>query len=184
MFMDFLDLVKRRKSTRSFSEKDISEEDLKKCLEAARLAPSACNSQPWKFIVVRGKRQALAEAALSGIYSDVSGLNRFVREAPVIVAIVNEKMKITAGIGALLRDMDYSVLDNGIAGEHLVLQAAELGIGTCWVGWFNEKKVKELLAVPKKLKVLCLIAMGYPREEKEVSKNRKSLEEIASFEKY
>ncbi|MBN1521719.1 MAG: nitroreductase family protein [Candidatus Aureabacteria bacterium] len=184
--MKFLELIDKRKSTRSFTEKQIQEEDIIKCVEAARLAPSACNSQPWKFVIVRDreKKEMVAGAALSGLFTDAAGMNRLLREAGVIVALVNEKMKISARAGAVVKGTDYSLLDIGIAGEHFILQAAELGIGTCWVGWFNEKKVKQVLKVPKNLRIPCLIAMGYPKRDDETPKKRKPLDEIMSFDEY
>ncbi|MCK5706054.1 MAG: nitroreductase family protein [Candidatus Aureabacteria bacterium] len=184
--MDFLDLVKRRKSTRSFLKKDIPKENIETCIEAARLAPSACNSQPWKFVIVTDQqnKEKVVEAILSGIYTDRSGINAFIRTAPVIVAIVNEKMKLTARTGAFIRKIDYSLLDSGIAGEHFVLAATELGISTCWVGWFNESKLKKVLGVPKKKRITCLIAMGYAKNDSDKQKIRKEISEISSFEKY
>jgi nitroreductase len=183
--MDFLELVKKRRSVRSFSEREIAPGDIEKCVEAARLAPSACNSQPWKFIIVRGaKKDALAEAAASGLYTDAVGPNRLLRGARVIVALVREKMKLAARSGAFLKGTDYSLIDIGIAGEHFVLQAAELGIGTCWVGWFSEKRVKKLLGVPASRRVPCLIAMGYPNDLPEGPKSRKGISEITDYDEY
>ena len=117
-----------------------------KCLEAARLAPSACNSQPWTFVVVDdpGLKGRLAETAFSGVFS----MNGFVREAPVIIAVVSEKAKFLATVGNYVRDTRFYLIDMGIACEHLVLQAAELSIGSCWIGWFNEKAVKRILNIP------------------------------------
>ena len=184
--MDFFELVMKRKSVRSFSEKNITDSDLHKCVEAARMAPSACNSQPWKFILIKDKKkkEELVKAAVNGLYTDKIGPNKLLFEAPVIVALVVEKMKLTAKSGALIKGTDYSLIDVGIAGEHFILQATELGIGTCWVGWFNEKKVKKALQIPKYLRVPCLIAMGYPKNEMERKKKRKDLDQILSFDMY
>jgi len=184
--MNFFDLVAKRRSVRSFSDRTVSKEEIEKCIDAAHLAPSACNSQPWKFVAVCNdeKRGALAQAACKGIYTEKLGPNRLLFEAPVIVALVNEKMKLAARSGAVLKGTDYSLIDIGIAGEHFVLAASALGIGTCWVGWFNEKEVKKVLNIPRKLRVPALIAMGYAKEKNFPEKKRKDKNQIMSFDEY
>ncbi len=154
-----------------------------KCLEAARLAPSACNSQPWKFIVVDDKelKKRLCRAAFNGVYSVMS----FAGQAPVIVAVVSEKSKFLARVGGLLRDTKYYLIDIGIAGEHFVLQAGELGLGTCWLGWFNEGAVKSILNVPKDKKIDVLLALGYYDSEGVApGHDREPMSQIASFNSY
>ena len=185
--MNFFELVCKRQSVRSFSERKVALKDLEQCVSAARQAPSACNSQPWKFIITADEkmRKKLAEAAVKGIYTEKLGPNKLLCDAQVIVALVSEKMKLAARSGALMKGTDYSLIDIGIAGEHFVLQAAELGIGTCWVGWFNEREVKKVLNIPKKLRVPCLIAMGYSLEKANLKhKKRKDISEIMSFDEY
>ncbi len=110
------------------------------------------------------------------------GMNGFAREVPVIVAVVLEKMNLTARIGSVIKDKEYSLLDVGIAVEHFCLQAAELGLGTCIMGWFDEKKVKKLLGIKGK-RVPLLISLGYPAGESR-KKARKSLEEMSSWNQY
>lgn len=149
-----------------------------KCLEAARLAPSACNSQPWKFVVV-DEPELLKEMASAAAGM---GMNKFAAQAPVIVAVVLEKMNFTASIGSVIKDKEYSLLDVGIAVEHFCLQATELGLGTCILGWFDEKKVKKLLGIGNR-RVPLLITLGYAAGEHR-QKSRKSLEEISSWNKY
>ena len=141
--MDFLDLVRKRESVRSYSVTPVPRELINKCLEAARLAPSACNSQPWTFIVIDDPetKKKLADTAFSGIYS----INAFAREAPVLVVVITERSAYAAKLGAYFRGMQYNLIDIGIACEHFILQAAEEGIGTCWLGWFNERGVKKVL---------------------------------------
>jgi len=184
----FLKLCKQRISVRKFSDRPVEREKILLCLEAARLAPSACNSQPWKFIVVDDPqtKNDLVSSAFNGIYST----NTFAKKAPVIIAVVSEKSSFIASVGAFLRDTLYYLIDIGIATEHLVLQATELGLGTCWLGWFDEKAVKKILKVPDTKRVDILIAIGYPENPEEVShkqlkgKNRKPLEEISFFNSY
>lgn len=177
--MDFYDLIQKRQSDRRYdASRQVDRDLVMKCLEAARLAPSACNSQPWKFVVVDqpGLKGQMAEAAAG------MGMNRFATEAPVIVAVVLEKMNLTARIGSVIKDKEYSLLDVGIAVEHFCLQAAELGLGTCILGWFDEKKVKKLLGVDRR-RIPLLITLGYPAGATR-PKSRKTLEEMSSWNKY
>ena len=121
--MDFSELVKVRQSDRRYTSREVEEEKIGQCIEAARLAPSACNSQPWRFVVVddAALRSEIADAAAS------MGMNGFTAQAPVIVAVVLEKMSLTAAIGSVIRDKEFSLLDVGIAVSHFTLQAADLG---------------------------------------------------------
>lgn len=177
-FMELLDLIQKRQSDRQYEARPVDRELVVKCLEAARLAPSACNSQPWKFVVVDESQLVLqvGEAAAG------MGMNKFAKEVPVIVAVVLEKMNLTARIGSVIKDKEYSLLDMGIAVEHFCLQAAELGLGTCIMGWFDEKKVKKLLGIKNK-RVPLLITLGYPAGETR-RKIRKSLDDMSSWNKY
>jgi len=181
--MALLDLIKHRKSVRHFLDRPVEQEKIMMCLEAARLAPSACNSQPWKFVVVDDKqlKNKLCRAAFSGIYL----MNSFCKRAPIIVVVVSERAKFLARIGGLFRGTQYYLIDIGIACEHFVLQAEELGLGTCWIGWFNERAVKSILNIPKRKKIDILIALGYYAMEKVVSKHdREPIDKIASFNSY
>ncbi|HUV56006.1 MAG TPA: nitroreductase family protein [Dehalococcoidales bacterium] len=181
--MALLDLIKHRKSVRRFLDKPVEREKIMMCLEAARLAPSACNSQPWKFIVVddRQLKDKLCESAFRGIYS----MNTFCKMAPVMVVIISEKSKFLARIGGMFRSTKYYLIDIGIAGEHFVLQAEELGLGTCWIGWFNERAVKSVLNIPQEKKIDVLIALGYyDREKLGRPHSREPMNKIASFNSY
>jgi len=157
----------------------VSREDVLKCLEAARMAPSACNSQPWKFIVVDDKEKLMEMAdAAEGL-----GMNKFTRGVPVMVAVVLEKMNATARLGSLLKHKDYSMLDLGMAVEHFCLQAADLGLGTCIMGWFDEKRIARLLGVPRRKRIPLIISLGYP-ENPTRRKVRKPVEEMSSWNSY
>ena len=130
--MTFLELVKRRRSVRRFLDKPVEREKLLMCLEAARLAPSACNAQPWHFIVVNDKeiRDRLGES-FRGVYA----LNAFSQQAPVIIAVVSERSKFLARIGGLLRATRYYLVDIGIAAEHLSFRRKSLAWGPAgWAG--------------------------------------------------
>ncbi len=181
--MALLDLVRHRKSVRNFLDRPVEREKIMTCLEAARLAPSACNSQPWKFIVVDDGqlKNRLCQAAFGGIYS----MNSFCKMAPVMVAVISEKGKFLARIGSMFRGTKFYLIDIGIACEHFILQAEELGLGTCWIGWFNERAVKSILNVPQDKKIDILIALGYyDRAKLGRAHSREPMEKIASFNSY
>jgi len=181
--MALLDLLKHRKSVRNFLGRPVEREKITMCLEAARVAPSACNSQPWRFVVVDAPplKNKLCDAAFSGIYS----INSFCKMAPVIVVVISEKSNFLARIGEMFRGTKYYLIDIGIACEHFVLQAEELGLGTCWIGWFNEKAVKSVLNIPQRKKIDILIALGYYDREKLGSEHdREPIDKIASFNAY
>jgi nitroreductase len=177
--MEFLDLVKKRRSCRSYSAKPVLREKIERCLEAARLAPSACNSQPWRFISVVDTRlkESLAQHAFAGLYA----MNRFAKEAPVLIVVIRERSKYAARLGGTLRGLDYSLIDLGIAVEHLVLQAAELGLGTCWLGWFDERAVKRVLGLERSFKIDVIISLGYPQEIPESAQDRKPAAQTWEF---
>lgn len=177
--MDFERLILTRQSDRRYMPDPVSREDVLKCLEAARMAPSACNSQPWKFIVVDDKEKLMEMAdAAEGL-----GMNKFTRGVPVMVAVVLEKMNATARLGSLLKHKDYSMLDLGMAVEHFCLQAADLGLGTCIMGWFDEKRIARLLGVPRRKRIPLIISLGYP-ENPTRRKVRKTVEEMSSWNSY
>lgn len=181
--MSFIELVQKRQSVRRFDPKPVEAEKLRLCLEAARLAPSASNAQPWHFIVVDepGLKNQVAEATFDLVVS----FNRFVLQAPVIVVMVTEKANLISYIGSKIKKRDWRQFDTGIAAEHFCLQAAESGLGTCMLGWFDEKKIKALLHIPDDKPVTLLIALGYPADGYRLhDKTRKSLDEITSFNEY
>ncbi len=177
--MDFSQLVKVRQSDRRYTPQAVEADKIDLCIEAARLAPSACNSQPWRFIVVddAALRAEIADSAAS------MGMNGFVRQAPVIVAVVLEKMSLTAAIGSVIRDKEFSLLDIGIAVSHFTLQAADLGLGTCIVGWFNERRVRKALGIPRGKRIPLLITLGYP-EGPTRRKSRKTTPQMSGRNRY
>lgn len=181
--MQFLDLVKHRQSVRRYSNKEIDPEILNKSLEAARLAPSASNSQPWTFIVVNDpdiKNKVAAET-----YDKVINFNKFVQDAPVLIVFVLEKPKVITRVGAFIKNKEYPLIDIGIAAEHFCLQAAEDGLGTCMLGWFNEKSIQRLLNIPESKTIGLIVSVGYPAEEYKLRhKTRKLFEEVVRFNTY
>ncbi len=180
---NFMSLVKRRQSVRKYSDQSVEQDKIKICLEVARLAPSASNSQPWTFIVVDQPelKTKIAEAA----YSDSLRINKFAFQSPVMIVIVIEKPKLITQVGAWLKSREFPLIDIGIAAEHFCLQAAEIGLGTCMIGWFDEKKVKTTLNIPKNKRIGLLISLGYPHESYEVrEKKRKEFTDICKFNNY
>lgn len=177
--MPFLDLVKNRKSCRKYAPKPVPRNAIDRCIEAARLAPSACNSQPWYFIVIDDEKlkDGLAKTAFSGIYS----INSFAKDTPILIVVITERSSYIARVGGHFKGVQYSLIDIGIACEHLILQAEEEGLGTCWLGWFNESAVKKILGLSREKRIDVIISMGYPEEKEIHDKTRKSLSEIRRF---
>jgi nitroreductase len=180
--MTFLELVRRRQSTREFLDRPVEREKVERCVEAARLAPSACNSQPWKFVAIDDPE--LRTAVARELASPVLGINAFAAQAPVLVVVVTEPSTLTARLGAMLKDKPYQLMDLGIAVEHFCLQAVEEGLGTCIMGWFDETGVKRLLAVPRGKRVHLTVAVGYAASDVVRPKGRKAMGEILAFNGY
>jgi len=182
--MDFSALLIRRQSVRRYSDKPVEPEKIDQLIEAVRLAPSASNSQPWKLIMVT--EPSLREQVASATFSTLVSFNKFVPQAPVLAVLVIEKPKIITQIGGRLKERDFPLIDIGIAAEHFCLQAAELGLGTCMLGWFDEPTVQRLLHIPPKRRIGLLITLGYSADESSPprTKVRKSREEMCSFNRY
>ena len=180
--MSFLDLVNKRYSVRNYKETPVPQEKLNRCIESARLAPSACNSQPWKFIIMDDPdlKDELAKAAFEGLLD----FNHFTFKAPVLVLIISERQTAFAKFGSIVKRKNFSQMDVGIAAEHFCLQAAAEGLGTCMLGWFNEKRVKKMLSVPKLKRVELIISVGFSADENVPCKNRKRTDEIVSYNQY
>lgn len=174
----FADLAKNRQSDRKYKEQPVEREKIIQCLETARLSPSANNSQPWKFVVVddRDKKDQIADCSIG------LGMNKFTHQCPVIVAVVLEKQNFMSTIGSMIKNKDYCLFDIGIAVNQFCLQAADLGLGTCIIGWFDEKKIKKILGVRNR-RVPLLISLGYP-DAPVRNKIRKSLDEISAWNEY
>lgn len=181
--MDFQKLIDERQSVRRYSNKKVKRKTIEKLMEAVQVSPSACNSQPWRFIFVDDPQ--LKDNVARATFTKSVAFNKFTTEAPVMVVVVIEKAKLIAQLGSHIKKLDYPLIDIGIAAEHLCLKATELGLGTCMIGWFDEKKIKNLLQIPRKRKIGLLISLGYPADGyKDRKKIRKSLEEIYGFNGY
>jgi len=181
--MDFSELIKIRQSVRSYTSQPVEKEKITQCLEAARLAPSASNSQPWKYIVVDDEE--LKNKVALATFDKVVKFNKFALQAPVIIVIVLEKPKLITQIGGEIKKREWPLIDIGITAEHFCLQAAELGLGTCMIGWFDQKRIQELLNIPKQKTIGLLITLGYAPDDYALRKKiRKANSEIISNNKY
>jgi len=181
--MIFNELIHSRQSIRRYSDKPVETEKLNHCLEAARMAPSASNGQPWKFIIV--DQEPLRTQVAKATFSDIKLINKFTLQAPVLVVIVIEKAKLITRLAMLVKKKEWPLIDIGITAEHFCLQAAELGLGTCMIGWFEEDKIKKLLQIPSEKSIGLVISLGYPAEGyPQRTKIRKPMEEIVQYNRY
>ena len=180
--MSFLDLVNKRYSVRNYKDTPVPKDKINRCIEAARLAPSACNSQPWKFIVVDDPEliRNVAKAAFEGMLD----FNHFAFKAPVLILIVSQRQKISAKFGSIVKKKNFQLMDIAIAAEHFCLQAADDGLGTCMLGWFNEKRTKKILSIPKLKRIELIISLGFSADNNVPPKNRKTTDQILTYNKY
>jgi nitroreductase len=179
----FLEILLQRQSVRGYSDKAVEPEKLARCFEAARMAPSACNAQPWKFVVVDDPqlKEQVAGYTTSG---PLVPMNHFTRQAPLLVVIVRESPNLTSKVGTILKDKPYTLMDIGIVALQFCLQATAEGLGSCILGWFNEKKVKELLRIPKNKRAELIITLGYPSSQNLRPKVRKKIDDICCYNQY
>lgn len=179
-YRDFSSLILARRCVRSYSPDPVPQEAIESCLEAARMAPSACNAQPWFFHVCTSQeiRDKVLHAMNSGIYGK---MNSFSKKAPVILAVETLKREKTAPwLAGMVRGIRYEMMDVAIAVDHLTLRAAEMGLGTCWIGWFNEKAVKAALGLPGASHLDLMVTMGWPGD-RAGAKKRKPLDQIRRY---
>ena len=171
--MDFLEIAKQRQSCRNYDENRVVEEEkVKAVLEAARLAPSACNGQPYFFTVCRGDiAKQVAKETME------MGMNKFAMQAPIMIVVSEKPYVKTAAFGAKVKDNDYRSIDIGIAVAYLTAEATAQGLSTCILGWFNDKKIREICNIDETVRLV--IALGYAKEDDVLrKKNRKSMEKL------
>ncbi len=173
--MDLYDVMRSRRSVRSYRPDLIPEEKLNSVLEAVRISPSGHNRQPWKFVLVNDGelKKRLATACGSG--------RGFIADAPVIV--VGCGYKIPTNRGGYMGDMGMLV-DVTIAFTQLTLAARAEGLGTCWIGSFENSKVKQILGIPEDVNVVAISPLGYPKQEFGPPGSRKSMDEITAIDKF
>ena len=180
--MEVSEAIQKRVTIRKWKSIPVEREKIIRVLESGRRAPSWGNVQPWRFVVL-DEPQAIrrfGEAAFSGVYR----FSRWVMDSPVIIAIFANLDWIANRIGKQIQGTSYYLIDIGIAGEHVVLQAEEQGLGSCWIGWFDSKKGAKILEAPRNWKLTALLAIGYPAKPIPSGKAKKALDDILFFNKF
>lgn len=173
--LDVFETIKIRSSVRAFENIDVTEEEVKKLIDAARRAPSAGNIQPWEFVVVRKAeiKRRLAEAALN---------QSFIEEAPVVIVVCADEQQSGRGYG--IRGVKlYCIQDTAAATENMLLAACALGLGACWVGAFNEEKVKSIIRTTRGMRPVAIVPVGYPGESPQ-PRYKRPLEEMVHYETF
>jgi nitroreductase len=178
--MEFIDVINARTSVREYSEKPVEEDKISYVLECARLAPSWANTQCWRFIVIKNK-ETIAQISKTTI------INRWLKTAPIVLIACADPTESGSN-----NSLPYFTVDVSIALEHVVLAATDLGLGTCWIAGFDETKLKELLEIPKRIRIVALTPLGYPVDKKGITEQitkkflrinkRKTLNEIVHYE--
>ena len=171
--MEFYEVVRKRRSYRVYKPDMPEDEKVQRILEAARLAPTWANKQGVEYIVVRDPE------LVREVWIAVGQQQKFAEAPMFIVGIIPE-----SGSGTNSNGLKYFPLDFGICFEHLILAATAEGLATCWIGWFNEPKVQEVLGIPKRYRVLALTPLGYPVREKGEVEDRKPLDKIIHYDKF
>lgn len=171
------DVIKERCSVRSYSDRPIEAEKLEMILESARLASSATNAQPWHFYILKSKEKQ-KELERMPLNAQVI-MNSFIAKAPVVIVATAGPIDLLHKVMSYVVNKRWYYLDVAIALEHMVLTAWDLGIGSCWVGFFNEKKTKEIVGIPRNEEVIAMVTLGYPEDGFTVKpKNRKPAQEV------
>lgn len=172
--MDFMQIAKARQSCRSYDPtKAVEPEKLEAVLEAVRLAPSACNGQPYHLTVCTGETAKAVAASTMGM-----GMNKFADQAPVLIVISEKPYVKTAALGAKLKGIDYRSIDIGIAAAYLTAEATAQGLGSCILGWVDDAKARKACGIDAH--VHLVITLGYPLEDKQRPKKRKDMEELVT----
>lgn len=174
--MDFMEIANARQSCRCYDEsREVEQEKLEAVLEAARLAPSACNGQPYHFTVCRGDTAKAAAKATQGM-----GMNKFASQAPVLIVVSEEAYVKSAAVGAKLKNNDYRSMDIGIAVAYLTAEAAAQGLGTCILGWLDGAKLQSLCGLSQPVRLV--VTLGYPGDgDKLRTKKRKTAQEMVTW---
>ena len=174
MLMNFMEIAQTRHSCRAYDEvRVVEKEKLDAVLEAARLAPSACNGQPYHFTVCKGDAAKAVAKATQGL-----GMNKFAVQAPVLIVISEEDYVKSAAMGAKAKNNDYRSIDIGIAAAYLTAEAAAQGLGTCILGWFDDEKIRSVCGLTRPVRLV--ITLGYPKDDIIRTKKRKDLTELVS----
>jgi nitroreductase len=173
--MNVIEAIKGRRSIRAFKNKKVSQETVEKIIDAARWAPSAGNIQPWEFIIVRKReiKKALAEAALD---------QTFIEETPVVIVVCANENRSSQGYGIRGKTL-YCIQDTAAAIQNILLTAYSFGLGTCWIGAFEEEDAREALKIPSGIRPIAIIPVGYP-VEKPQPRSRRSMNQMVHYETF
>lgn len=173
---NFLELVEKRQSCRSYDGRPVELEKLTQMLEAARLAPSACNSQSWFFTVVT--QPQMLEAVRKSVM--IAGMNQFAADCPAFIICEETGANLTSKIGGILKDQQYTQIDMGLAVMQMVLAGVEQGLSSCTLGWFNDVELQNVLPL-KGGRIRLVVCVGYAADEEIRPKKRKPMEQISQF---
>ena len=173
--MNFSEIAINRQSCRSYDEtREVEQEKLDAILESARLSPSACNGQPYHITVCKGEAATKVEELTAGM-----GLNKFAVQAPVALVISEESYVTSAGAGAKIKGNDYRSIDIGIVASYITAEAAAQGLGTCILGWFDDKKIRKICGISKPIRLVS--TLGYAKADAKLrTKKRKETDELIS----
>ena len=173
--MNFTEIALTRQSCRSYDEtRDVEQEKLEAILESARLAPSACNSQPYHFTVCRGETAKAVAAATQGM-----GMNKFSSQAPVLIVISEATYNKSAALGAKVKGNDYRSIDIGIATAYLTAEATAQGLSTCILGWLDDSKIRKICGIDQSVRLV--ITLVYAKDEALLNKKRKDISELVTY---
>lgn len=174
---NYFALIEQRESCRSYTEQPVEREKLVRCVEAARLAPSACNSQPWRYLVVTNPDLcAKLRPCVQGM-----GMNKFANGCQAFIVVVEEKATLKETVAMRFKSQDFASIDIGLSVSQLCYAATEQGLSTCILGWLDEKKIKELFGLTEAQRVRLVLCVGYAESDKLRNKVRKSMEDISAF---
>lgn len=171
--MDIYEAIKSRRSVRSYKTEPVPEDKLMKVLEAVRLAPSGKNGQPWRFVVVRD--ETLRKGLIPACHQQT-----FIADAPIMIVACAKESESYQNHGGYMKSFP---VDIGIAFDHLMLAAVAEGLGTCWIGAFEEEKVKQVLNIPADLRVVALTPLGFPTEQP-AARSRKNMSDIVFYDRF
>lgn len=173
--MDFLEIAKTRQSCRSYAQTSVEQEKLDAVLEALRLAPSACNGQPYFVTVCRGETAKAVAAACQGM-----GMNKFASQAPVVLVLSEKAYVKTAAVGSKVKHNDYRSIDIGIAAAYMTAEATAQGLGSCILGWLDDEKIRKICNLTQPVRLV--ITLGYAQEGDPLRpKKRKDLSELTAY---
>ena len=173
--MDFLEIARTRQSCRNYAQTPVEQEKLDAVLEALRLAPSACNGQPYFVTVCRGDTAKAVAAACQGM-----GMNKFASQAPVVLVLSEKAYVKTAAVGSKVKHNDYRSIDIGIAAAYMTAEATAQGLGSCILGWLDDEKIRKICDLTQPVRLV--ITLGYAKEGDPLRpKKRKALSELAAY---